>query len=47
MHLFRRKKKWADGVEEAATSKFPHLLIAEAQLESHFCCTVEVNSPII
>lgn len=42
----RRKKKWEEDAEEVTAHKFPHQLIAEAQLDAHFCCTVEVRLAI-
>ncbi|GJE87059.1 hypothetical protein PsYK624_031420 [Phanerochaete sordida] len=40
--LLERKAKWEKEAEAKGEYQFPHKLISEAALDSHFCCTVEV-----
>ncbi|KAI0086229.1 hypothetical protein BDY19DRAFT_962069 [Irpex rosettiformis] len=42
IELLKRKKIWQDEADANGTHKFPHLLIKDAQPDSHFDCTVEV-----
>ncbi|KAI0683714.1 hypothetical protein BC835DRAFT_1423045 [Cytidiella melzeri] len=42
LELLRRKKAWKDKVDANGTYKFPHMLVKDAQPDSHFDCTVEV-----